>query len=55
LELAAARIRSLSIEQINARLHDRFKLLTGGTRTSLPRQQAFRKCSIFSRVISAAT
>jgi predicted ATPase len=42
LELAAARIRSLSIEQINARLNDRFKLLTGGTRTALPRQQTLR-------------
>ena len=42
LELAAARVRSLSIEQINDRLHDRFKLLTGGTRTSLPRQQTLR-------------
>jgi predicted ATPase/DNA-binding winged helix-turn-helix (wHTH) protein len=42
LELAAARIRSLSIEQINARLHDRFKLLTGGTHTALPRQQTLR-------------
>jgi predicted ATPase len=42
LELAAARVRSLSIEQINARLDDRFKLLTGGTRTALPRQQTLR-------------
>lgn len=42
LELAAARIRSLSIEQVNARLNDRFKLLTGGTRTALPRQQTLR-------------
>ena len=42
LELAAARVRSLSIEQINARLNDRFKLLTGGTRTALPRQQTLR-------------
>ena len=42
LELAAARIRSLSVEQINARLHDRFRLLTGGTRTALPRQQTLR-------------
>jgi tetratricopeptide (TPR) repeat protein len=39
LELAAARVRSLSIEQINARLDDCFKLLTGGARTALPRQQ----------------
>jgi len=42
LELAAARVRSLSIEQINARLNDRFKLLTGGIRTALPRQQTLR-------------
>ena len=42
LELAAARIRTLSIEQINARLHDRFKLLTSANRTVLPRQQTLR-------------
>ena len=42
LELAAARVRSLSIEQINARLDDRFKLLTDGNRTALPRQQTLR-------------
>jgi predicted ATPase/DNA-binding winged helix-turn-helix (wHTH) protein len=42
LELAAARVRSLSIEQINARLNDRFRLLTGGTNTALPRQQTLR-------------
>ena len=42
VELAAARVRSLSIEQINARLNDRFKLLTGGARTALPRQQTLR-------------
>ena len=42
LELAAARIRSLSVEQINARIDDRFRLLTGGTHTALPRQQTLR-------------
>lgn len=42
LELAAARVRSLSIDEINARLDDRFALLTGGTRTALPRQQTLR-------------
>jgi predicted ATPase/DNA-binding winged helix-turn-helix (wHTH) protein len=42
LELAAARVRSLSIEQINARLNDRFKLLTSKTRTAVPRQQTLR-------------
>ena len=42
LELAAARVHSLSIEEINARLKDRFKLLTGGSHTALPRQQTLR-------------
>ena len=42
LELAAARMRSLSVEDINARLHDRFKLLTGGSRVALERQQTLR-------------
>jgi predicted ATPase len=42
LELAAARLRSLSIEEINRRLHDRFKLLTGGSRVALERQQTLR-------------
>jgi tetratricopeptide (TPR) repeat protein len=42
LELAAARARSLSIEQISARLGDRFRLLTGGSRIALPRQQTLR-------------
>ena len=42
LELAAARTRSLSVEQINARLTHRFRLLTGGSRTALPRQQTLR-------------
>lgn len=42
LELAAARARSLSIEQINARLGNRFRVLTGGARVALPRQQTLR-------------
>ena len=42
LELAAARARSLSVEQINARLGDRFRLLASGSRTTLPRQQTLR-------------
>jgi len=42
LELAAARIRSMSIHDINKRLHDRFKLLTGGGRVLLERQQTLR-------------
>ncbi|MEV5407563.1 BTAD domain-containing putative transcriptional regulator [Thermopolyspora sp. NPDC052614] len=42
IELAAARLRSLSAEQIAARLGDRFRLLTGGSRTALPRHQTLR-------------
>jgi predicted ATPase/class 3 adenylate cyclase len=42
LELAAARVRVLSAEQIANRLDDRFRLLTGGSRTALPRQQTLQ-------------
>ncbi len=42
LEFAAVRVRSMSVEQIATRLDDRFRLLTGGSRTSLPRQQTLR-------------
>ena len=42
IELAAARTRMLSLEQILARLDDRFRLLTGGSRTALPRQQTLQ-------------
>ncbi|HEV8527587.1 MAG TPA: BTAD domain-containing putative transcriptional regulator, partial [Actinomycetes bacterium] len=39
IELAAARLRSLSIAEIADRLGDRFRLLTGGSRTALPRHR----------------
>ncbi|UCG98963.1 MAG: hypothetical protein JSW31_08040, partial [Burkholderiales bacterium] len=42
LELAAARVRVLSVADINARVQDRFKLLTGGGRTLPQRQQTLR-------------
>ncbi len=42
LELAAARVRTLSVVDINARLKDRYKLLTGGGRVLLERQQTLR-------------
>jgi predicted ATPase/class 3 adenylate cyclase len=42
LELAAARLTVFSPEQVAARLDDRFRLLTGGSRTALPRQQTLR-------------
>jgi predicted ATPase/class 3 adenylate cyclase len=42
IELAAARIRVLSLQQIVERLDDRFHLLTTGSRTAVPRQQTLR-------------
>ena len=39
IELAAARVRNLSLEEVNRRLAQRFSLLTGGNRTALPRQE----------------
>jgi predicted ATPase/DNA-binding CsgD family transcriptional regulator len=42
LELAAVRVRLLGPDQIAARLADRFRLLTGGARTALPRHQTIR-------------
>jgi predicted ATPase len=42
IELAAARVKILSPEQIAARLDDRFRLLVGGNRAALPRQQTLR-------------
>ncbi|MFD8146217.1 BTAD domain-containing putative transcriptional regulator [Streptomyces sp. NPDC059708] len=42
IELAAARLRLLTPRQIADRLDDRFRLLTGGARTLLPRQQTLR-------------
>ncbi|HTM59763.1 MAG TPA: adenylate/guanylate cyclase domain-containing protein, partial [Burkholderiales bacterium] len=42
IELAAARVRTLSVEAIAKRLDDRFRLLTTGERTALPRQQTLR-------------
>jgi predicted ATPase len=42
IELAAARLSVLPVERIAARLDDRFRLLTRGSRTALPRQQTLR-------------
>jgi predicted ATPase len=42
IELAAARLRSLPLSDIAARLSDRFRLLTGGSRTALPRHRTLR-------------
>jgi non-specific serine/threonine protein kinase len=42
IELAAARARTLSVQELNEGLEDRFRLLTGGPRTALPRHQTLR-------------
>ncbi len=42
IELAAARVNVLSIEQIDSRLNDRFRLLTGGSRTAVARQRTLK-------------
>jgi predicted ATPase/class 3 adenylate cyclase len=42
IELAASRVKILKVEQIASRLDDVFRLLTGGNRTALPRQQTLR-------------
>ncbi|MEV0231867.1 LuxR C-terminal-related transcriptional regulator [Nonomuraea sp. NPDC050786] len=42
IELAAVRLRAISVEQLLARLDDRFRLLTTGSRTAMPRQQTLR-------------
>ncbi|MDG4824164.1 BTAD domain-containing putative transcriptional regulator [Asanoa sp. WMMD1127] len=42
IELAAARLRTLSTAQVAARLDDRFRLLTGGSRTALERHRTLR-------------
>ncbi len=42
IELAAARLRTLSVDQLAGRLDDRFRLLTGGSRTALPRHRTLR-------------
>ena len=42
IELAAARLRVMPIGEIAARLSDRFRLLTGGSRTAMPRHRTLR-------------
>jgi predicted ATPase/Tfp pilus assembly protein PilF len=43
IELAAARVRAMSLDDINNRLDDRFRLLTGGSASMIPRQQTLRQ------------
>jgi predicted ATPase/class 3 adenylate cyclase/Tfp pilus assembly protein PilF len=42
IELAAARVRSLSVDEVHQKLDQRFKLLVGGSRVAMPRQQTLR-------------
>ena len=42
IELAASRLRSMSVEDLNQRLDERFALLTDGSRAALPRQRTLR-------------
>ena len=42
IELAAARVRVLSVNDLAQRLDERFRILSGGSRTALPRQQTMR-------------
>jgi predicted ATPase len=42
IELAAPRVRVLSVDELCERLNERFRILTGGSRTALPRQQTMR-------------
>lgn len=45
IELAAARIKTFTVEQLAERVDDRFSLLTGGSRTALPRHRTLRRRS----------
>lgn len=55
IELAAARVNVLSVDQINIRLNDRFRLLTGGSRTSLPRHRTLEGTVAWSYDLLSAT
>jgi predicted ATPase/class 3 adenylate cyclase/DNA-binding CsgD family transcriptional regulator len=51
IELAAARVRALSPVEIVSSLHDRFRLLTGGARTAVRRQQTLRASADWSHAL----
>ncbi len=53
LELAAARVRALPVEQIAERLDDRFRLLTGSSRITVPRHQTLRQTIDWSHELLA--
>ena len=51
IELAAARVRALTLAEIVEGLYDRFRLLTGGSRTAVPRQQTLRSSLDWSHAL----
>ena len=55
IELAAARVRALSLDEIVGSLHDRFRLLTGGARTVVRRQQTLRASVDWSHALLTDT
>lgn len=55
IELAAARLRAMSVDQVLARLTDRFRLLTSGTRGAPDRQQTLRMSIDWSHELCTAT
>jgi predicted ATPase/class 3 adenylate cyclase/DNA-binding CsgD family transcriptional regulator len=55
IELAAARVRALSLTEIVDSLHDRFRLLTGGSRTAVRRQQTLRASVDWSHALLTQT
>jgi predicted ATPase/class 3 adenylate cyclase/DNA-binding CsgD family transcriptional regulator len=55
IELAAARVRALSLAEILDSLHDRFRLLTGGSRTAVRRQQTLRASVDWSHALLTET
>ncbi|MFJ8820933.1 LuxR C-terminal-related transcriptional regulator [Streptomyces sp. NPDC102467] len=54
IELAVSRLRVLSLDEMLSRLDDRFRLLTGGRRTSVPRHQTLRTAIGWSHDLSTA-
>jgi predicted ATPase len=55
IELAASRVRALSLTEIVDSLHDRFRLLTGGSRTAVRRQQTLRASVDWSHALLTET
>jgi predicted ATPase len=55
IELAAARVRLLSVEQIATRLDDAFRLLTGGHRDAVPRHRTLRAAMEWSHSLLSAS